>query len=66
MTNPTQKPGDKMTKAIKTFSELLEKHPEKTRLSLLHEVEIRFDLSPKECEFLNSHFDQAAPPAADK
>jgi len=25
---------------------------------LLHEVEIKFDLSPKECEFLNNHFDK--------
>ena len=58
MTSPTQKPGDKLKKAIKTFSELLEQHPEKSRLALLQEVEIKFDLSPKECEFLNSHFDK--------
>ena len=58
MSAPTQKPGDKLKKAIKTFSELLEKHPEKSRLVLLQEVEIKFDLSPKECEFLNSHFDK--------
>ncbi|MDR3630787.1 MAG: hypothetical protein P4L42_10655 [Desulfocapsaceae bacterium] len=58
MALPTQQPGDKLKKAIRTFSELLEKHPEKSRMSILHEVEIRFDLSPKECEFLNSHFDK--------
>jgi len=58
MTTPTQKTGDKMKRAIQTFSELLEKHPEKSRLTLLHEVEIKFDLSPKECQFLNDHFDK--------
>lgn len=55
---PTQRPGDKMKKAICAFSELMHQHPEKSRLSLLHQVEIQFDLSPKECEFLNSHFSE--------
>ena len=58
MTIPTKRPGDKLKKALTTFSELLEKHPEKSRQDLLHEVETRFDLSPKECEFLNKHFTQ--------
>jgi hypothetical protein len=58
MTPPTQKPGDKLKKALEAFSELLEQHPEKSRLALLQQVEIKFDLSPKECEFLNSHFDK--------
>jgi hypothetical protein len=58
MTSPTQRPGDKLKKALKALSELLESHPEKSRIELLHEVEIKFDLSPKECEFLNSHFDR--------
>ena len=44
-----------MKKAICAFSELLREHPEKSRVSLLHQVEIKFDLSPKECEFLNNH-----------
>ena len=58
MTPPTQKPGDRLKKALEAFSELLEQHPEKSRLALLQQVEIKFDLSPKECEFLNSHFDK--------
>jgi len=58
MTTPTQAPGDKMKKALTLFSDLLERHPEKSRVTLLHEVEIKFDLSPKECEFLNNHFDK--------
>jgi hypothetical protein len=55
---PTQRPGDKMKKAICAFSELIQAHPEKSRLSLLHQVEIQFDLSPKECEFLNNHLSE--------
>lgn len=55
MSSPTQRPGDKMKKAICAFSELLQQHPEKNRASLLHQVEIKFDLSPKECEFLDAH-----------
>ncbi len=55
---PTQRPGDKMKKAISAFSELIREHPEKSRVSLLQQVEIQFDLSPKECEFLNDHFSE--------
>lgn len=50
-----QRPGDKMKKAICAFSELIQEHPEKSRMTLLHQVELQFDLSPKECEFLNNH-----------
>jgi hypothetical protein len=52
---PTQRPGDKMKKAICLFSELVQQHPEKSRGALLRQVEIQFDLSPKECDFLNNH-----------
>jgi hypothetical protein len=58
MTHPTQKPGEKLKKALKAFSDLVEQHPEKSRKILLEEIEIKFDLTPKECEFLNSHFDK--------
>jgi len=51
-----QPPGDKLKKAIKEFSELLLNSPEKTRWELLQLVELKFDLSPQESEFLNNHF----------
>ncbi len=54
---PTQQPGDKLKKAITLFAELLKKHPDKSRQDHLHRVEIQFDLSPRECEFLNTYFD---------
>ncbi len=51
-------PGVKMKKAIKEFSELLLESPEKNRWQLLQQVELKYDLSPQECEFLNNHFSQ--------
>lgn len=47
---------DKMLKVLQWFSENVQKHPEKSRLDILREAEIRFDLSPKECTFLDDHF----------
>lgn len=54
--HPTQLPGDKLKKAITQFSELLEQHPQKSRQTILREVEMKLDLSPLECEFLHRHF----------
>jgi len=53
-----QPSGEKMGKAIKEFSELRLKFPEKMRWEILQQVELKFDLSPKECEFLNGQFSQ--------
>ncbi len=47
--------GDKLKRAVRHFSELLELHPEKSRLELLQKVQLEFDLSPAECEFLNRY-----------
>ncbi len=49
-------PGEKMQKAIKEFSELIEEKPETERWKLLEKVVRKFDLSPRECEFLERHF----------
>ena len=46
---------DKLKKAVQYFSELVDSHPEKSRLDLLQKVELQFDLSPADCEFLNKH-----------
>lgn len=48
-------PGDKMKKAIKELSELQLESPEKKRWQVLQQVELKYDLSPQECEFLNKH-----------
>jgi hypothetical protein len=49
-------PGEKIQKAIREFSELLTDKPEVERWRLLEQVVKKFDLSPKECDFLERHF----------
>ncbi len=51
-----QPSGDKMRKVLCWVSETLEAHPEKKRIDVFKEAEVRFDLTPRECEFLDSHF----------
>ena len=49
--------GDKMKKAIRWISDTLLEHPEKRRTQIIREAELRFDLTPVECEFLDKNFD---------
>lgn len=60
--NTSQSPigGDKLKRAVAYFSELVEANPEKSRLELLQKVQIKFDLSPVECEFLNQNLGKEA------
>jgi len=53
---PTQTAGDKCRQALTELTHLLEQHPEKSRKELLQKVEIKFDLTPKDCAFLNQNF----------
>ncbi|MBT8347168.1 MAG: hypothetical protein HKP52_06445 [Desulfofustis sp.] len=52
---------DKLKKAVHYFAELVASHPEKSRLELLQKVELQFDLSPADCEFLNKHLANEEP-----
>lgn len=45
--------GEKLRNAIRWISEMCKEHPDRTRESLIYEAEIRFDLTPRECAFLN-------------
>jgi hypothetical protein len=56
-----QPPGDKMKKVLCWVSETLESNPEKKRIDIFREAEIRFDLTPRECEFLDTHFAKETP-----
>lgn len=47
---------DKLQAAVKALSELVLKYPDKKRGDLLQQIELRYDLSPRDCEFLNRHF----------
>ena len=55
---PTKCTGDKKKQALSELCELLKKYPDKSRQALLQQVEIKFDLTPKECEFLNRNFQE--------
>ena len=45
--------GDKMKKTLCWISETIKEHPEKNRQQIISEAEIRFDLSPKECDVID-------------
>ncbi len=45
--------GDKIRKAVQWISDMVREHPEKTREAIIKEAETRFDLTPKECTFLD-------------
>lgn len=51
-----QPTGDKMKKAITWISATILECPQKRRHTVIEEAQVRFDLSPKECEFLNKNF----------
>lgn len=53
---PTRCQGDRKKQALAELAELVVKHPEKTRENLLRQVELKYDLTPKECEFLDRNF----------
>lgn len=55
-----QPSGEKMKKTLIWLSEMLKSCPDKSRTQILQEAEIRFDLSPRECEFLNDKLTKAA------
>jgi hypothetical protein len=48
--------GDRLKKAVQRLSELVEEYPQISRKHLLYRVQMQFDLSPVECEFLDKHF----------
>lgn len=44
-----------LKKALLWMAETLARHPERQRAVVLREAELRFDLTPLECEFLDKH-----------
>lgn len=51
-TDTTQLQGDKIRKAVRWIGETIREHPEKSRAQIIKEAEVRFDLTPRECTFL--------------
>jgi len=52
----TQPKGEKVKKALVWSAEMQTTHPEMKRREIIEKAQIRFNLSPKECEFLNKNF----------
>ena len=59
--SPLNSQSAKMKKAILWMAETLRDQPEKPRHRIIQEAELRFDLTPLECAFLDNHF--CNPPA---
>ncbi len=53
---PTSRPGDKLKRALAEFSEIMQANPDKTRTAVLNEMITKYDLSPKEGQFLRENF----------
>jgi hypothetical protein len=45
-----------LKKAVCWIGETVQENPEKLRDAIITEAELRFDLTPRECEFLNNNF----------
>ncbi|MDD3618654.1 MAG: hypothetical protein RBR09_13055 [Desulfobulbaceae bacterium] len=45
-----------LKKAVCWLSETVQDHPERNRDDIISEAELRFDLTPRECEFLDKNF----------
>ena len=52
-------PSTNLQKAVSWISEIVQDHPEKERKQVLKDAQIRFDLTPVECEFLKDKFSEA-------
>lgn len=51
-----QPKGDKIKKTLLWVADTQADHPELKRQVIIEQAQIRFNLSPKECEFLNKNF----------
>lgn len=54
--SPLHTKSAQLKKALLWMAETLTQHPQKQRAQVLREAQLRFDLTPTECEFLDKHF----------
>ncbi len=54
--SPLNTQSAKMKKAIVWMAESIQNQPLKERALIVREAELRFDLTPLECVFLEKHF----------
>ncbi len=49
-----------LQKAVQWIGAIMQAHPEKQRNRVISEAQLRFDLAPTDCEFLNHNFKEMA------
>ena len=49
-------PSTNLQKAVTWISEQVQDHPDRKRARILRDAQVRFDLTPAECEFLDDKF----------
>jgi len=49
-------PGDKIVKAVKEYSEQITIQGSEKQKAILEKIILKYDLSPKECDFLHRQF----------
>ncbi len=55
-TEAIQPEGERRRKAVRWISEVCKDDPNRPRKEIILEAEQRFDLTPRECQFLNEKF----------
>jgi len=60
-TNSIMPTSANLKKAICWLSDMVQDQPDLKRKEVIQQAEIRFDLTPRECEFLNANFNKVAP-----
>lgn len=51
-TDELQPHGEKMRRTVRWISDTLQLYPHKDRMAVIREAQVRFDLSPREAEFI--------------
>ncbi len=51
-----QPPSTALKNAIRWIGETVQQHPDKSRQSVINDAVLRFDLTPRECTFLQENF----------
>jgi hypothetical protein len=54
--SPLTTPSNNLKKAITWLAETVQDHPQRSRKDVLRAAELRFDLTPLECNFLDKNF----------
>ncbi|MCI5146569.1 MAG: hypothetical protein D3923_13840 [Candidatus Electrothrix sp. AR3] len=49
-----------LQKAVQWIGEVMQEQPKKQRSQVIQDAQLRFDLTPTECEFLNHNFTDIA------